>query len=217
MTCSCPSGDGSLRWPCAEHPPGIGQALATHTTSDSRMEPMTHNNFEDVQAFHNKFGLTDDPDVGNDEWLDFREKFMEEELKEFKDARTAGDRAGMFDALLDLVYVAMGTADGLRFPWQRGWDRVQQANMAKVRAARDGADSKRGTGFDVVKPAGWRAPDHSDLVEPRLSRCPYCHDTKRGCEPHSARLGTNDVVRGWYCVTHGRFYRSGTHLEGSFT
>ncbi|WMI34049.1 MazG-like nucleotide pyrophosphohydrolase [Microbacterium phage Finalfrontier] len=178
---------------------------------------MTNSNFEDVQAFHNKFGLTEDPDVGNDEWLDFREKFMEEELQEFKDARAAGDRAGMFDALLDLTYVAMGTADGLKFPWQRGWTRVQQANMAKVRAARDGADSKRGTGFDVVKPPGWRAPDHSDLVAPNTQRCPHCHDNKRGCEPHSARLGTNDVVRGWYCRTHGRFYRASTHLEGSFS
>ncbi|QOP64265.1 MazG-like nucleotide pyrophosphohydrolase [Microbacterium phage Quenya] len=176
---------------------------------------MTNSNFEDVQAFHGKYGLTEDPGVGNDEWLDFREDFMDEELAEFKKARREGDRAGMFDALLDLVYVAMGTADGLRFPWQAGWDRVQAANMSKVRAARDGADSKRGTGFDVVKPPGWRAPDHSDLVA-APARCPRCHDDGRGCRPMQGRLGTDEVRDGLYCATHGRFY-PGTHLEGSFS
>lgn len=147
---------------------------------------MTKNtNFEDVQAFHEKYGLTTDPNVGNDEWLDFREKFMDEELTEFKEARRKGDKAGQFDALLDLVYVAMGTADGLGWPWQAGWDRVQAANMSKVRAERDGANSKRGSGFDVVKPAGWKAPDHTDLVADTKPVCPGCgrslRDTSVGC------------------------------------
>jgi predicted HAD superfamily Cof-like phosphohydrolase len=131
-------------------------------------------NFEDVHAFHEKYGLTTDPNVGNAEWLRFREKFLEEELTEFRKARYTGDHAEMFDALLDLVYVAMGTADGLGWDWQAGWDRVQAANMSKVRAERDGANSKRGSGFDVVKPAGWKAPDHSDLVAPTQPMCPGC-------------------------------------------
>lgn len=50
---------------------------------------------------------------------------------------------------------------GLDF--NEAWSRVQRANMAKVRTARP-EDSKRGSGFDVVKPPGWTAPDHSDLV-----------------------------------------------------
>ena len=173
------------------------------------------NNFEDVQAFHNKYLLTEDPGVGNDKWLDFREDFMDEELAEFKKARREGDKAGMFDALLDLVYVAMGTADGLKFPWQAGWDRVQQANMSKVRAARDGADSKRGTGFDVVKPPGWRAPDHSDLVAEQ-PECPYCHaETSQGCRPVTDYPIGGQRKDGYICRRRGRFFPS-THLEGSF-
>ena len=111
--------------------------------------------------------------------LAFRTKFMLEELREFITAAgldvelnvMTGDMVvhvperplvyhpDMFDALLDLVYVAMGTAHLLGYPWQEGWDAVQKANMEKVRAAKDGSDSKRASAWDVVKPKGWRAPD----------------------------------------------------------
>lgn len=44
------------------------------------------------------------------------------------------------------------------------WKRVQAANMAKMRVER-AADSKRGSGFDVIKPPGWTPPNHADLYE----------------------------------------------------
>lgn len=94
----------------------------------------------------------------------FRIKFLEEELQEFKDAYAEGDHAGMFDALLDLVYVAHGTAHLQGYPWVQGWALVQAANMAKVRAQPDGSNSKRGSGWDVVKPEGWTAPDIAQLL-----------------------------------------------------
>ncbi len=74
------------------------------------------------------------------------------------------------DGLVDLVYVALGTAwlMGLDFP--EAWRRVHAANMQKVRAQRK-EESARGTTFDVVKPAGWQPPNLSDLV-----RCPICND-----------------------------------------
>jgi predicted HAD superfamily Cof-like phosphohydrolase len=75
------------------------------------------------------------------------------------------------DGLVDLLYVLMGTVRfcgfhtnspfGQRF--HEAWRRVQQANMAKTRAASSG-DSKRGTSFDVVKPVGWVPPTLKDLV-----------------------------------------------------
>lgn len=125
---------------------------------------MTNSNFEDVGDFHRKFGLhTSDeapgPQPENFELLEFRIKFMDEELNEFIASIENGDEAGAFDALLDLVYVAMGTAHLRGYPWQEGWDAVQAANMAKVRAQADGSDSKRGSSFDVVKPAGWYPPN----------------------------------------------------------
>ena len=139
-------------------------------------------NFEDVGDFHEKFGLPNTMDgLGDtelsvsDELMAFRLKFMHEELEEFTKALETMDHPEMFDALLDLVYVAMGTAHLLGYPWQTGWNAVQTANMKKVRALPDGSNSKRGSGFDVVKPAGWKAPDIGLVLDQAFHRCPTCH------------------------------------------
>ena len=131
-------------------------------------------NFDDVGDFHEKFDL---PNVTHAsvagpmdmpaDLLDFRLKFLKEELQEFSTAMSDGDEAGAFDALIDLVYVAMGTAHLLGFPWQQGWDLVQAANMAKVRAAsaeHSAANTGRGHASDVVKPDGWQPPDIVGLL-----------------------------------------------------
>jgi hypothetical protein len=36
--------------------------------------------------------------------------------------------------------------------------------MKKVRAAKDGSDSVRGSAWDVVKPPGWTAPDIESVL-----------------------------------------------------
>lgn len=126
-------------------------------------------NFEDVGEFHRQFGLDEvlskgvgprnvPPDLAA-----FRLKFLQEELDEFEDATSVGDMPKAFDALIDLVYVALGTAHLYGFPWKEGWRRVQAANMSKVRVER--ADqSKRGSAYDVVKPEGWKPPDIDGLL-----------------------------------------------------
>lgn len=127
----------------------------------------------DICDFHHKFKLNYDgpPRVLPLELGDFRAKFLQEELDEYNKARAEivahGDslerRADMLDALVDLVYVALGTAYLHGFNFAEAWRRVQRANMAKIRAER--ADqSKRGSTFDVVKPEGWKPPNHMDLV-----------------------------------------------------
>lgn len=121
---------------------------------------MSQSNFDDVVEFHHKFNLNPN-DVTPEQYqqlLDFRKRFLEEELDEFIKGLEEEDDAQMFDALLDLVYVAMGTAYLLGYPWEDGWDAVQAANMAKVRAD-SASNSKRGSAWDVVKPDGWTAPD----------------------------------------------------------
>lgn len=118
-------------------------------------------NFSDVGDFHRKFGLPVFDGYEHDvpaDLLEFRESFLREELDEFSRGVAAGDPVQMFDALLDLVYVAMGTAHVMGFPWQEGWDEVQRSNMEKVRAQPDGSDSKRLSAYDVVKPEGWEGP-----------------------------------------------------------
>lgn len=122
----------------------------------------------DVLKFHEKFNLPDgsiDILSGNPEALEFRQKFMQEELDEFKQAMESGDRVKAFDALLDLVYVAHGTALFMGITpdmWAEGHDAVQHANMSKVRAEskeQSASSSGRGSTFDVIKPEGWEPPE----------------------------------------------------------
>jgi predicted HAD superfamily Cof-like phosphohydrolase len=136
-------------------------------------------NWVDVGKFHRKFGLDCaqqgiGPRELPKEMIEFRLKFLIEELEELASAygyrlninleRLAGawlghkDIAKVADSLIDLVYVALGTAHLEGLPWQDLWDEVQRANMSKERAQR-AEQSARGSSFDVIKPAGWRAPD----------------------------------------------------------
>lgn len=117
---------------------------------------------KDIEAFHIKYGLAynGQPRMLDEKTSSFRAGFIEEELDEYILADTMEDK---FDALIDLVYVALGTAYLHGFDFEEGWKRVQAANMKKVRATQ--ADqSKRGSTSDVVKPEGWEAPDLRDLV-----------------------------------------------------
>jgi predicted HAD superfamily Cof-like phosphohydrolase len=125
----------------------------------------------DLRMFHAKFGhpRPDAPSSLNKELYDFRIKFLQEELDEYKHAVETGDLEKQFDALLDLVYVAIGTADLQGFPWEEGWAEVQRSNMTKERA-KTAAESKRGYVGDVIKPPGWRGPDIAGVLEEAARR-----------------------------------------------
>ena len=90
--------------------------------------------------------------------VDFRIKFLEEELEEFIDAVRTVDDVKALDALVDIVYVAIGTAYLLDYPFHFGWNEVQKANMLKVRK-----ESERSK-FDVTKPKGWKAPNIEQVL-----------------------------------------------------
>lgn len=152
----------------------------------------SNTNFEDVQAFHDKMGLSDvrmpEPGFPPTDFLQFRAKFMAEELKEFTDELGVHETQiqlhidgqvtyltteqlarleKMGDALIDLVYVALGTADAMGLPWQKMWDEVQRANMAKElaqSAEHSLASTGRGHAKDVIKPKGWTPPDHIPIL-----------------------------------------------------
>lgn len=132
---------------------------------------MGMSNFDDVGRFHEKFGLHSVTTHGagpvdkydTDDLIEFRVDFMREELNEFIEAADLKDDAGMFDALIDLVYVAMGTAHLLGFPWHEGWREVQRTNMLKERATSQDM-SKRRSEFDVVKPEGWTPPQLEEIL-----------------------------------------------------
>lgn len=121
--------------------------------------------YDDVGAFNKKFGLPYYGDGSEPHFLDqetqmYRIRHMIEELQEYQDACGENDLAGAADALVDLVYVAMGTAHFMGIPFNECWDEVQRANMSKVRAESASDDrSKRKNAWDVVKPANFVPPD----------------------------------------------------------
>lgn len=138
---------------------------------------MSTSNFSDVGTFHAKFGLYHVLDYANDgptghendsDLMGFRLRFLSEELAEFAEGLSELDHEKMFDALIDLVYVALGTAHLLGYPWQAGWELVQQANMQKVRASsaeESMLKTGRGNAADVCKPEGWKPPQIAALLE----------------------------------------------------
>ena len=122
----------------------------------------SHVELFDVYEFHRKMmvPMSPVPALLDPETHEYRCKFMDEELREFKEAYDEGDLDKAFDSLLDLVYVAVGTALKMGLPWPGGWQRVHGANMTKRLAKPDGSDSKRGSPVDVVKPENFVAPSH---------------------------------------------------------
>ena len=125
----------------------------------------------DIDRFHKKFGFekTDKPDIPDDsELVNFRTSFLLEELAEYSQAITKKDTAGALDALVDIVYIALGTAWLFNLPFEKAWKEVQRANMEKIRAK--DTTGKRGTKFDVIKPKGWKAPNIDQIVEEEIEK-----------------------------------------------
>jgi len=120
----------------------------------------------DVAAFRQRFmlGCPRAPQLLSPEALLLRLKLMHEEVQEFMDANDAGDLPEAADALIDLVYIALGTALEMGLPWDELWKDVHRANMEKVRCE-SAEDSKRGSKYDLKKPPGWHPPNSKRIVQ----------------------------------------------------
>jgi predicted HAD superfamily Cof-like phosphohydrolase len=135
---------------------------------------------QDIHNFHHRFEITyqGPPRPLPRDLKHFRTKFMLEELCEYAGVSPLTTKLiesafyehaverpldEQFDALIDIIYVALGTAHLQGFPFHEGWALVHRANMLKRRVASP-QESKRGHAFDVVKPADWRPPDLRGLV-----------------------------------------------------
>ena len=121
---------------------------------------------EDIDRFHKKFGFEKNNKVGipdNPELINFRTSFLMEELSEYTNAIVKKDTAGALDALVDIVYIALGTAWLFNLPFDKAWKEIQAANMKKVRAK--DKTGKRGTKFDVIKPKGFIEPNIERIIE----------------------------------------------------
>jgi len=128
--------------------------------------------FEMVGEFHKKMGLphVDDmrPHIMRYADFKYRVNFLFEELREFVEAHTEGDIVKAADALVDLAWIAAGTAHYMGVPFDEVLNEVNRANMQK-RPWREGDPVKprNYTAGEVVKPEGWCEPDVVGVIEHR--------------------------------------------------
>lgn len=129
--------------------------------------------FDDVRDFHVAFGCDapDLPQMQTPKQVERRAKWMEEEIRELRDAQTLVDQA---DAYLDLIYFAIGGLVELCVRPLTLWRIIHGANMAKLWA--DGKPRRRADG-KIVKPAGWTPPEleltiavHDQITDARATR-----------------------------------------------
>lgn len=130
----------------------------------------------DISDMHTKFGVNEKlRDFDGEKlkaFLDFRIKFLQEELDEMVKARAEYD-AGIIkgekaaddtvDALVDLCVVAIGTLDGFDINSTEAWNRVHEKNMQKEVGIKASRPNPLGLP-DLIKPEGWTAPTHADNV-----------------------------------------------------
>ncbi len=125
---------------------------------------MSNNWAHDIMMMHEKYGVFNKVQAFDKEklnkFLEFRIKFLEEEINELSTAETADD---IVDALIDLCVVAIGTLDLFDVDARLAWDRVHEANMNKQVGIKESRPNPLGLP-DLVKPEGWTAPSHKDNV-----------------------------------------------------
>jgi len=113
----------------------------------------------DVTDFLNKFNLQKLDQPGFHPMLKQRVEHLLEEASELQVAIDESNKEELIDALLDVVYIAIGTAVLCGFDVEAHWNEIQRANMSKERGI-----TKRGHAFDVCKPANWVGPDHTTIL-----------------------------------------------------
>ena len=130
---------------------------------------------DDINKMHAKFGVHDwlanqleDPsDEGREKlkkFLDFRLRFLDEELNETKAAAMLDYNAKeVVDGLIDLCVVAIGTLDAFGVDAHKAWDEVLRANMDKEPGVKPTRPNPLGLP-DLIKPEGWKGPNHNDNI-----------------------------------------------------
>ena len=86
-----------------------------------------------------------------------RRDLLAEEYGELDRGVEAGDLVEIADGLVDMIYIAIGTALEYGIDLPAVWDEIHASNMRKVDPA-TGKVEKREDG-KVMKPAGWTPPN----------------------------------------------------------
>ncbi len=115
-----------------------------------------------VREFHEKFGhpCPAQPTMIDRKRALSRGKWMNEEVAEFLIAEDIYEQA---DAMIDLMYFALGTMVEMGLEADELFDIVQSANMAKLFP--DGKPHYNPKDGKVIKPEGWEDP------APKIKAC----------------------------------------------
>jgi len=119
---------------------------------------------QDIADMHTKFGFNEKTKKMDTNTLkallNFRIAFLNEELTELQEAKSADD---VVDACIDLIVIAIGTLNLFEVDANLAWNRVHGANMSKQAGIKPGRKFAS-VGLDLMKPDGWTAPTHVDNV-----------------------------------------------------
>ena len=116
---------------------------------------MINEEFEQVKEFHTAFGapVSEKPVLLAKERVKSRSGWMLEEVNEFTEAENIYDQA---DAMIDLIYFALGTLVEMGVKPKKLFDIVQNANMSKL--WEDGLPHFRENDGKIIKPKDWQDP-----------------------------------------------------------
>lgn len=112
----------------------------------------------DTKVFVSKFGF--DQEEFTEEKLAFRMDLLKEEYEETLAALKNKDAEEFIDGHIDLIVIALGTLQIAGVDIQKAWSEVFRANITKERGVKPGREQSGG--FDVIKPEGWKGPNHND-------------------------------------------------------
>ena len=117
--------------------------------------------WEEVKLFHEKFNhpTAEHPRLMEYERAQKRYNWMKEEIDEFLEAVQEGDIVEQADAMIDVIYFALGTLVEMGIRPDALFEIVQKANMSKL--WEDGKPHYAADG-KTIKPSTWRDP-HEEL------------------------------------------------------
>lgn len=129
--------------------------------SELRSKALTGDWVDDVGAFQANEGITcpDVPGLPSDDLIEFRNALLFEEVDELLESLAADDVVGVADAIVDAIYILIGTARLMGLPLREIWAEVHRTNMTKF---------VHGAKFDqrgkVRKPDGWLPPRIEEVL-----------------------------------------------------
>ena len=127
---------------------------------------MTVNWVDDMYNMHKKFGVHEWVKKNKDnkelmrKFLEFRIRFLQEELDETRKAVEESDAEEIVDGLIDLCVVAIGTLDAFDVNARVAWTEIFEANMSKEPGIKESRPNPLGLP-DLIKKPDWKGPDHT--------------------------------------------------------